>query len=346
MKLQAVRVLLAVGALIAAATSSASVRHHDVDGCQMFPKNSLRFPVTFGAEETGISEKDFNTSLDAIEHVYQPEVQAAGARLKILRNWMSPEVNAGASRSPDGKTWMLHMFGGMARHPEMTNEGFLLVACHEMGHHLGLSPHYPGDAMASEGQADYYATLKCMRRTLALFKTAGQTRGLVRTAPRLATEACKRFQQKSFDGTDDGVAVCLRSHAAASTLGQILGEIINDALQKAGRKTLPIPKLSTPDLTVVRKTIVDDYPSPQCRLDTYSAGALCPIGVNTPLDAENPNSGVCLNPTSGAEGAGSQDSIIDKLGARPPCWYNQAEFDGSKTERFGRRTMIRRGFRR
>jgi hypothetical protein len=302
--------------------------HKHSEGCHMFPDNNLYFPISNGAEQTGISKEDFDTVLDAIQMVYGPEVKAEGGTLKILRNWTDGEVNAGASRSPFGNTYILHMFGGMARHPQMTKEGFLLVACHEMGHHLGKSPTYPGTPMASEGQADYFATLKCMRKVLAVFNTAREASKLSRIAGRLASNACKRFERLSLDGAPDGAAVCLRSHIAAETLATILGGLTNDKRKSKGLPPLPPPSLQTPDESAVRNTIVDAYPGVQCRLDTYSSGALCPVSVETKLDANSPNSGVCLMPSRGASLAEANvDSIEDQLGARPPCWYNQKEMN-------------------
>ncbi len=321
--------ILVVAALLTLTGSAVtSTQHVHSQSCNLFPKNDLYYPISNGAEPTGISKQDFDTVLDAIQMVYGPEVKAEGGTLKILRAWSNGEVNAGASRSPFGNTFILHMFGGMARHPQMTKESFLLIACHEMGHHLGKSPRYPGTPMASEGQADYFATLKCMRKVLTVFNTARETAGLSRIAGRLATQACKRFQRLSLDGTNDGAAICLRSHTAAETLGGILGSLTNDKRKAKNLPPLPLPKLNTPDLSVVPRTIIDAYPGVQCRLDTYSAGALCPVGVDTNLDEKSPNSGVCLMPSRRASLAESNaGSIEDQLGVRPPCWYNQKEME-------------------
>jgi hypothetical protein len=36
------------------------------------------------------------------------------------------------------------MFGGLARHELVTDDGFMMVVCHETGHHLGGAPRYNG----------------------------------------------------------------------------------------------------------------------------------------------------------------------------------------------------------
>ena len=46
----------------------------------------------------------------------------------------------------------------------MTIDGYTLVACHELGHHLGGAPLFSGQDWASvEGEADYFATTKCVK---------------------------------------------------------------------------------------------------------------------------------------------------------------------------------------
>src|SRR6478609_9034269 len=62
-------------------------------------------------------------------------------------------------------TYRVHMYGGLARRPEVTPDGFTLVVCHEVGHHFGGYP-FVRDAYwaANDGQADYFSTLACARR--------------------------------------------------------------------------------------------------------------------------------------------------------------------------------------
>ena len=69
-------------------------------------------------------------------------------------------VNANASQR--GRTWIVNMYGGLARRPEITPDGFAMVLCHELGHHMGGFPFVSGWA-ANEGQSDLFATLSCGR---------------------------------------------------------------------------------------------------------------------------------------------------------------------------------------
>jgi hypothetical protein len=49
------------------------------------------------------------------------------------------------------------------RHPAIEVEAVSLVLAHELGHHYGGSPTFPG-GLSCEGQADYYGVNVIMRR--------------------------------------------------------------------------------------------------------------------------------------------------------------------------------------
>jgi hypothetical protein len=78
-------------------------------------------------------------------------------------NWTDDTVNAFASR--EGNRQVVTLYGGLIRHPYMQLEGVGLVLAHEIGHHLGGAPRYPGIPWAScEGQADYWGSKIAMRK--------------------------------------------------------------------------------------------------------------------------------------------------------------------------------------
>jgi Zn-dependent protease with chaperone function len=54
------------------------------------------------------------------------------------------------------------MFGGLARDPLVTKDGFSAVICHEIGHHIAGAPRKGFSWASNEGQADYFATTKCL----------------------------------------------------------------------------------------------------------------------------------------------------------------------------------------
>jgi hypothetical protein len=191
-----------------------------------------------------ISESEFNEAIKEVEDLYTPIAEALGFTLNIEGDWNDSTVNAYTQRN--GKEWYIAMFGGLARRPEITVDGFKLVICHEIGHQMGG---FPSSSWASyEGQADYVATHVCGRK---LFSKAPVTELKI---------------SKYCDGlkTKDDQMVCSRLLDAGQSLGNLLAALAGNDM----------PKYNTPDTVVVRKT-KSAHPRAQCRLDTYKAGAVC-----------------------------------------------------------------------
>src|SRR5690606_1616432 len=138
-----------------------------VDGSEgIVPENDLYIAADSKSMlNSNLDEEKFNAVIDKVLAVYEPLVEAEGGELKVERNWTDGTVNAYAHRR--GGTWNVAMFGGLARHETITEDGFALVVCHEIGHHIGGAPKKGGwfsTWATNEGQADYFATLKCLRK--------------------------------------------------------------------------------------------------------------------------------------------------------------------------------------
>ncbi|MBX3034009.1 MAG: hypothetical protein KF865_08790 [Bdellovibrionaceae bacterium] len=241
---------------------------------------------------SSISRAQFDSVLDRIQALYAQEVSQNGAFLKIERFWSDGTVNAYASQ--DGRKWTISMYGGMARHPALTPDGFALVACHEMGHHLGGAPKINDvrDRWASnEGQSDYYGSLKCMRRFFANDdneKIVGRLKVDAEASRRCARNHASRKEQ----------LMCLRTTMAAMSLGAVLADL----------NSVPLPKLTTPDKRKVNE-MYESHPRAQCRLDTYFQGALCPVPVSAALSPIDYRPGTCA------------DEGRYRDGLRPFCWF-------------------------
>jgi hypothetical protein len=95
-----------------------------------------------------------------------------------------PVVAASAERTgPGEREWDVSFFGPGVRHPKLTRDAFILLLCHELGHHFGgvprkqLGPDSPATAgkdrwASAEGQSDFYATAVCAKRIFALTPAA------------------------------------------------------------------------------------------------------------------------------------------------------------------------------
>jgi hypothetical protein len=262
------------------------------------PENDLYIPAGLKGLNGGITEAQFNSVIDKVETLYAPIVAGLGGKLAIERKWSDGTVNAYAKQV--GTSWQVAMFGGLARHETITEDGMALVVCHELGHHIGGAPKKAGsifggsvNAWASnEGQADYFATLKCLRKTFL----NDDNISIVSTmkVPKSLSDACA----KSTKNDKEDNALCIRTSMAGKSVADLFS-----ALSK-----LPEAKFETPDTKAVTKTN-DSHPKAQCRLDTYFQGSLCEIGMNEDVSQKEEVKGTC------------HPSLGHKIGTRPLCWF-------------------------
>lgn len=256
------------------------------------PPNNLHIPVT--EKNSGLSEERYHDVIDKVERIYSPIVTADGAELKIDRLWESSTVNAGTFRDERGKHWHINLYGGFARLPLITEDGFALVICHEIGHHLGGAPKKNIETASwssNEGQADYFATLKCLRRIFE--KEDNEAINRAQEIPEIVSENC----QESFPDKKER-ALCIRNSMAGLAVARI-----NATIQGTN-----FPSFETPDETEVGSTN-EKHPRAQCRLDTYFMGSICEVGHNTTLSQTNEVKGTC------------HSSLGHTSGIRPTCWF-------------------------
>jgi len=131
------------------------------------PPNNLHLEDLQERAASNVSENQFNEIIDSIMDIYSPIASARGVRLTVAKLWSDSTVNANASQ-PSDDVWHINMYGGLARRPEVTPDGFAMVVCHELGHHFAGYPFYGAqDWAASEGIADAFATQVCARKLWA-----------------------------------------------------------------------------------------------------------------------------------------------------------------------------------
>ncbi len=254
------------------------------------PKNTRTYSAEAQALGQGITKEDFNRVLDQVKAYYAPVIKKSGRNLYIARKWNDDTVNASAMQFFTYD--IINMYGGLARHPMMTSDGFMLVACHETGHHIGGAPKVDGNSWASnEGQSDYFGTLQCLKNILVNEDNVKAIEG--KNVDPLVVARCERVYDSA-----QSQALCQRLALAGHVLGNVLGDL---------RGTGEV-NFNTPDTSVVEQTD-DAHPAAQCRLDTYFAGALCDMDPTIPLSKINDRQGVCF------QGDGHE------FGARPSCWY-------------------------
>jgi hypothetical protein len=244
-----------------------------------------------------MTREQFDRAIDDVEALYNSVVTNEGANLKVVRNWDDGTVNAFAKRSAD--TWEVHMFGGLARHETVTEDGFALVVCHELGHHLGGAPRkldWFGQIRwaANEGQADYWGVSKCFRK---LLEKRGDSMAVVATMT--VDPEVKNVCEAKFGASPEETAICIRSAYAGRSLASLFHAL---------RNLTEDLSFAVKDASEVTSTY-HGHPMPQCRLDTYFAASACDVASHIDTDMEDPNIGTC-NRQNG-----------DTVGLRPLCWY-------------------------
>lgn len=264
-----------------------------MDGTEGFlPENNLNISVN-AKRLGGLTEEEFNLAIDKAEEVYAPIVAQEGGKLEIARNWTDGTVNAYAQRV--GSTYKVSMFGGLARHETITVDGFSLVICHEIGHHIGGAPKkasiWSSSWASNEGQADYFATLKCLRRLWQHDDNDALIRRM--NPPKALVDACSQQWLWSKD-----FAICVRGGMAGHSVGSLFAALRNQEP----------PKFDTPDPRVVTRTD-DNHPAHQCRLDTYFQGALCEKSFTEDVETASEVTGTCHGSTG------------HSIGLRPLCWF-------------------------
>jgi len=277
--------------IMAASLSSFACTIEGTEG--IVPENDLWLsPNSKGIN--AMDEATFNAVIDKVEAIYAPVITSLGATLSIARNWTDGTVNAYASRS--GDTWNVAMFGGLARHAEITEDGFALVVCHEVGHHIGGAPKkssWNGTRWATnEGQADYFATLKCLRKS---FRSENNVAKMAKVnVPAEVVKVCGN----QFTNAEEQ-AICQRGAMAGMSTAKLFQDL---------RGQTAAPEFTTPDAGTVSRTN-HNHPATQCRLDTYYSGAICNIDDTQDVDQTDEAVAVCYRDAG------------DTTGVRPLCWF-------------------------
>ncbi|WP_408096265.1 hypothetical protein ACJVC5_14595 [Peredibacter sp. HCB2-198] len=194
------------------------------------------FPFAAG---TKLSRTRFRTVIQILKTKFSPLSQRDGRVLEFYTDYESDWAQGFARR---WETDQVHIYGGLAAIPNVTEDSFALVVCHELGHLYGGVPYSDShNRIAVEGQADYWATLRCFKEVVVELPKLVPSKN--------ALELCHDEE------------VCARALDAALVLTAFY----------ADNRSIPHPKLNTPDTTVVTE-VLKTHPEPQCRLDTYKAG--------------------------------------------------------------------------
>lgn len=259
---------------------------------QLSLREQTFYPQQF--EEGNFTKKEFLKIIDSVKRTYTPIFKKQRMNFKIEHIWEDKQVNAFAGvRGPDR---YILLYGGYARHKFMTKDAYLSVICHEIGHHLGGFPKKSSNSWSSsEGQADYFSTLKCMKEIL---RRDSENLSMGRKLEKVLPEDVQKQCQFQFPNLND-YYICLRSSKAAEEHGIVIAEMKGET----AAVSLMTPSSEAHSVTNLK------YPSSQCRVDTKYQGALCNVQTSSPLDNADEMKGAC------------HFNSFHIIGNRPACWF-------------------------
>lgn len=265
---------------------------------KILPENDLYLQDCLSCFNSSVTKDVFNKIIDDAEKVYGPVITGFGANLIMNKEWSDSTVNASAQQ--DGDDWHVNMYGGLARRAEVTPDGFTLVVCHELGHHLAGFP-FSSSWAANEGESDFFATHKCAPTLWEKdLEENAKARAVIPETPKKACD--------DVYNTEQAQDLCYRIALAGESLATLLGALRD---QK--------PSFDTPDTSKVRRTN-NNHPDAQCRLDTYMAGAVCLADYDREVipGKKNGNSLKAEQHSASFHCTKSQQYLI---GLRPTCWF-------------------------
>lgn len=235
-----------------------------------------------------VSESEFIETLKKVESTYREDVKKVGLNLIVDGEYQNETQNAYTTRL--GKNQVIKVFGGVAKIGMISADAISFVTCHELGHTLGGNPtNTTGSNFYSlEGQSDYFASVKCFKRINRNEDNETLIKNL--NVPFSIRASCN----EQFRGEANEAALCIRTSLTGVEVANwmaILGSVGTSSIDRK-------------DPTVVTSTKLG-FPSNQCRLDTFLAGALCKPQTFGD-DPTKPNDGFCES---------------NEIGARPLCWF-------------------------
>ncbi len=264
----------------------------------ILPSNRKRdSQTTYPYDINDVDEESFSYIIDTISGLYARAFADHEKQLVVKRQWREQREGAVSwlmeeydrEEEQINQIREIELDGGLARHPMLNRDAYAMVICHEIGHHLGGAPRALG--YSSEGQADYFAATKCMKLYLKVTRY-----------PQHQTEAVPEDLEAScvanYRNADER-SVCRRNILAGLTLSRWF----------AYAREMEPTELTARDTRQRPTTLIHGYPGPQCRLDTFIAGALCPVDENAPFSDNSSRTGAC------SRGAGYDEE------ARPRCWF-------------------------
>ncbi|NOU77447.1 hypothetical protein GC101_00985 [Paenibacillus sp. LMG 31459] len=151
-----------------------AIRNKNID-IDFTPSSEIAIPkrpadaLAFISEEDAQAHLEYGQFRDHLDPVSRSWIDYLFTQFKLHYpdinfsvDWNNDEVNAYAWISNGERH--VQILGGLVRSTTLELEGLALVVAHEIGHHYGGEPTYPGSTLSCEGQADFYGARNVMRK--------------------------------------------------------------------------------------------------------------------------------------------------------------------------------------
>ncbi len=254
----------------------------------------LAFLLFSHLTQASIDKADYLQLTNTLETTYAENIRSLGGKLKFTLKESTDSPNAFAAKRADG-TWEVTVVETLLSLKEQTKSTLGIILCHEIGHFLGGEPYVVGiqltpavrsrapKKMSCEGQADYFATSDCIKKlSLKLPDLFSDNQGLLN--PSMAEECNQNYEDKLDQNR------CLETLVASHQTVLVYQKMLQEMNVPAGF----FGRIEN-DRTDRTLNSVGEYPSLDCRYQTFINGTLC--------------SGL------------SENGCNDAKWARPACWF-------------------------
>jgi hypothetical protein len=215
----------------------------DPDVVEHTSKGYFELPVGATSRVSSLTEERVLQISENFLQYFEERVASRGKELVVRVEWENPYFTAHAAH--EGGKAVVALWGGFLRAPGMSEEIVVTALCHELGHLIGGEP-YSGE-FSTEGQSDFFAS-GCAAEFFAAYPEYSRS--------------------VSFDILKycDGHLACARALEGGMQTVRFM--------EKWGYQSY-IPALLVTPAPPAEKFEANTYPSLQCRLDTFAAGARC-----------------------------------------------------------------------
>jgi hypothetical protein len=192
------------------------------------------------------NQNQFTIKTSEIFQLFQEDFKTANRPTDLDLFWKGKLPMAISDYDKSKSRYGVSFWGGLYRHEKNTERTWAFAVCHELGHILGGAPTSSltdYEWGSSEGQADYFAAGKCLKRY--------------------------------YESLYQRLSIQLPKNEWIYNEILVTAQEMSDFFNYEATTKMELSSIGNKDLTEVLESIRNGYPTNQCRIDTIVAGVLC-----------------------------------------------------------------------